>query len=449
MQFTYDDAILNVEVYGPKGLINQPGTPYAVDFTKIPILVLHGNQGSIKEFKELIKHFAPHRSVIGIDSRGQGKSLVSPHMEISYEIMARDVREVLDRIGIPEVHLVGFSDGAITSFLLAQDKFLRVKTLTAIGGNLNPQGLSDETLDDIKQELKKRHIKHSFDIEDYPDMEFGAESEKALLELVANEPHIKPKTLRKITAPTLIISGEHDMVLNEHSELIKREIHDARHVVIEGANHFVMQSHPEQINTLIEELIEAHDYILKPIEAASYDHLDIRLAHLDDQKALYELYNELIDTLDEGSYSGWKRGVYPTLDIVDRGIAEQNLYVAFDKESGELLASMSLRYDVPHHFAAAGWESLEQDEAIMIHTLIVSPKSTSKGVARAMLAFTEDVANADPRCKAIRLNTSGQNMPANYLYTRMGYKRYYSFLQPYRGLDISDWTNSYEKRIRF
>ena len=460
--FAYDEAVIHVEIYSPEEIIDQPGTPYGVSVKRPPLLVLHGNAGSIHEFDQQIEYFSKQRTVIAIDSRGQGKSTVNPELEITYEIMADDVLEIMNRLGVPEVHLLGFSDGAITSLLFAKNNPFRVKTLTAIGANIDPKGLTTQAREDIKEEIKRlkkerkqKELKaqgilesSEYDVE-LSEHEFGLEPEEVLLELLMAHPHIKLSALSEIHCPTLIITGEHDMIKPEHTKQIVSQIEHAEHKVIQGADHFVLAGYSHKVNEMVEELITANEKDLKPIELSLSENLTTEIATEADLEEVKQVYNDMIDSLETSTnYAGWKRGVYPAVEIAEKGVKDGDLFVVRQKSDGKAVASFILRYDLPFYFSAAGWENIEQEAVLMIHTLIVSPKAKSSGIGRHVLAFMEDYARKNPQTKAIRFNTSPQNVPTNYLYIRSGFIRYYAFLQPYRGLDIPDWTNPYEKRIR-
>src|SRR5205807_137175 len=55
-----------------------------------PLLIIHGNGGSIKDFTGQIPYFSEHYQVIIADSRAQGKSADSTTDSLSYEMMADD-----------------------------------------------------------------------------------------------------------------------------------------------------------------------------------------------------------------------------------------------------------------------------------------------------------------------------------------------------------------------
>src|SRR6476619_3413895 len=55
-----------------------------------PLLIIHGNGGSIKDFVNQIPYFSAKFRVIVADSRAQGKSKDLAHDSLSYEMMADD-----------------------------------------------------------------------------------------------------------------------------------------------------------------------------------------------------------------------------------------------------------------------------------------------------------------------------------------------------------------------
>src|SRR5579862_6972357 len=62
-----------------------------------PLLLIHGNHGSIKSFAHNIPYFATKYKVIAVDSRAQGKS--QDHGDaLTFEMMADDEAALLDAL---------------------------------------------------------------------------------------------------------------------------------------------------------------------------------------------------------------------------------------------------------------------------------------------------------------------------------------------------------------
>src|SRR5689334_15941587 len=108
-----------------------------------PLVLLHGNGGSIKSRAPLIGEFAKKYKVIAFDSRCHGKS-DCPAGYLTYEQMADDVDKTLQHLGIDSAYVWGHSDGAIVGLLLAIHHPDKVKKLLASGANLRPDSTAIE-----------------------------------------------------------------------------------------------------------------------------------------------------------------------------------------------------------------------------------------------------------------------------------------------------------------
>lgn len=99
-----------------------------------PLVLLHGGLGNLEDFNVILAGVSDRFKVIGIDSRGHGKSTLGSK-ELSYEQMQRDVLRVLEHLGLDAVSIVGFSDGGIIAYRLAALTSLRVEKLVTIGAD--------------------------------------------------------------------------------------------------------------------------------------------------------------------------------------------------------------------------------------------------------------------------------------------------------------------------
>src|SRR5436190_14852832 len=102
-----------------------------------PLLIVHGNGGSINNFIYQIPYFSKKYKVIIADSRAQGKS-TDKGDSLSYEMMADDYAALLDAMKIDSADVIGWSDGGINGLLLAIRHPEKVKKLATTGANLTP-----------------------------------------------------------------------------------------------------------------------------------------------------------------------------------------------------------------------------------------------------------------------------------------------------------------------
>ncbi len=102
-----------------------------------PLLIIHGNGGSINNFVYQIPYFSKNYKVIVADSRAQGKSADNKD-SLSYEMMADDLNALLDTLHVDSCYVIGWSDGGINGLLLAIRHPNKVKKLAVTGANLWP-----------------------------------------------------------------------------------------------------------------------------------------------------------------------------------------------------------------------------------------------------------------------------------------------------------------------
>src|SRR5579872_4731168 len=71
-----------------------------------PLLLFHGNGGSISNMGYQIAYFSPHYRVIAIDTRAHGKS-VDPSDSLSFEQIVDDFNALLDTLHLDSCYVIG------------------------------------------------------------------------------------------------------------------------------------------------------------------------------------------------------------------------------------------------------------------------------------------------------------------------------------------------------
>ena len=207
-----------------------------------PLILLHGNGEDGTYFAPHIAALARHFRVIALDTRGHGKS---PRGSAPFTIgqFARDLRDFMDAQGIDKASLLGFSDGGNIALTFALKWPQRVDRLILNGANLAPSGVKRSVQISIVLGYGLTAVLARFS----PEAARRAE----LLRLRVREPHIRPSELGRITAPTLVIAGTHDMIREKHTRLIARSLPNALLEIIPG-DHFVARTHPEDFRRAVE-----------------------------------------------------------------------------------------------------------------------------------------------------------------------------------------------------
>lgn len=82
-----------------------------------PLIVLHGLFGSLSNWGWHCKQLAEHYAVYGVDLRNHGDS---PHSDdLDYQLMAEDVRQLMQQLGLESCYIVGHSMGGKVAMQLA------------------------------------------------------------------------------------------------------------------------------------------------------------------------------------------------------------------------------------------------------------------------------------------------------------------------------------------
>jgi 3-oxoadipate enol-lactonase len=113
-------------ITGPQGRIHSydAGTG-----PSLPVVFVHGNGGSLTQWRGQLEHLQKTRRVIALDLRGMGLSQVPANGDYSVEAMADDVHAVVEARRIPRFVLVGHSYGGTVVAAYAAKHAARVAGL--------------------------------------------------------------------------------------------------------------------------------------------------------------------------------------------------------------------------------------------------------------------------------------------------------------------------------
>jgi len=220
-----------------------------------PLLIIHGNGGSIENFRFQIPYFAKQYRVIVADSRAQGKS-VDPRDSLSYEMMTDDLNALLDTLHIKQAFVIGWSDGGINGLLLAMRHPDKVKKLAVTGANLWPDTSAIEPF--VYNFAYNMNLRAADSVKKYKKTNAALNTEVKLLHLLTYEPHIKLEDLKKITCPALIIGGDHDVIRPKHTMLIAQHITQSYLWILPNSGHSTPIVYKDMFNQVV------GDFFAKP-----------------------------------------------------------------------------------------------------------------------------------------------------------------------------------------
>ena len=195
-----------------------------------PLLIIHGNGGSISNFENQIPYFSKKYQVILADSRAHGKSIDNKD-SLSYELMTDDLNALLEHLHKDSCYVIGWSDGGIEGLLLAIRHPEKVKKLAVTGANLIPDPILSTdpwVVDFVKQSIDS--------INKLPSTN-ETKRQLKLQNLLVNEPHITHADLQKIACPTLVIGGDQDVIMPRHTLEIAENIKKSNLWILPNSGH--------------------------------------------------------------------------------------------------------------------------------------------------------------------------------------------------------------------
>lgn len=210
-----------------------------------PLLLIHGNGGSIKSFEKQIPYFSKKYKVIIPESRAQGRS-VDQADSLSYDMMADDFAELLNQLNIDSANVIGWSDGGINGLLLAIRHPEKVRMLAITGANITPDttAIFPNALNGMWNTVNT--------LKDKKDKTDNEKLDYKLNKLMCDQPNIPLTDLQKIGIPTMVIAGDHDMIRLNHTFLIHQNIKGSFLWILPNSGHGTLIEYPDEFNQKVD-----------------------------------------------------------------------------------------------------------------------------------------------------------------------------------------------------
>lgn len=180
-----------------------------------PLILVHGNGGSQNSLKEAATYLANDYVVYVIESRCHGQS--SDPGVISYDLMAKDIKEFIEAMELEKPYLMGHSDGGINALTVAYTYPDLLGGFISCGANSTPDTFKPYFTIGVK-------VNDIFNPNKLNDM-------------MLTQPQMNEELLSRITCPAYIVAGEYDIMWLSDSVLIHESIKDSKIAIIKGGNH--------------------------------------------------------------------------------------------------------------------------------------------------------------------------------------------------------------------
>ncbi|XP_011144727.1 valacyclovir hydrolase [Harpegnathos saltator] len=229
-----------------------------------PVLLLPGALGTIwTDFKPQIENLDADKLVIvAWDPPGYGKSR-PPDKMFPDDFFQRDAvlaHDLMKTLGYKKFSLIGWSDGGITSLLLASTYPESIWKMVVTGANayIHPDEMKlyekVRSIDTWSEKMRTPMIKAYG--EDYFRKTWSDWIDAMHKLYEKRNGDVCKQVLPKIRCPTLIVYGAKDMmVLPEHSEYLKQNIANSKLHIFEKGAHNLHLRYADEFNKLVTDFL--------------------------------------------------------------------------------------------------------------------------------------------------------------------------------------------------
>jgi len=222
-----------------------------------PLLLLSGGgiNRSIRDFGKCIPELSKHYRVIAPDTPGQGRSEQTD--SLSYDLLTDFMSQLIHSLKIDSGYVMGWSDGAIVSLLLADRRADKIKKAIAVGANNGLRGFAMPEgfpVDSVKPPtLEYWASTNKKDIEWYNTLSPKKDWRilvNNLNQMVYAKEYFPTSVYDSIHIPVMIVIGDRDMISIEHGLEMHRQIKNSQYCVLPNTSHEVFAERPDLITKL-------------------------------------------------------------------------------------------------------------------------------------------------------------------------------------------------------
>lgn len=188
---------------------------------KKPLILIHGNGGSVDSLDEAASYLANDYTVYLTESRCHGQS--SDPGEISYSLMAKDMSEFIKAMKLEKPYIMGHSDGGMIAIALASEYPDLPGAIISCGSNSRPSTFKPY----FPLGVRINNLFHKDKLND----------------MMLTLPDFNEEYLGRITCPAYVVAGEYDIMWLSDTVYIHTAIKNSDIAIIKSASHSTYMSH--------------------------------------------------------------------------------------------------------------------------------------------------------------------------------------------------------------
>jgi pimeloyl-ACP methyl ester carboxylesterase len=236
-----------------------------------PVVLIHGALSGIgTSFGMILPTLAKTRRVIAVELQAHGRT-ADVDRPLTVEGFAADVVALLDHLGIEVADVFGWSMGAAVALRLGTDHAERIGRLVLASVSFHHGGLHPGLLDGI-QDLQPEHLHGSEFHDEYvrtaADPAGWANLVTKVKRLDGDLPQWSADQIRAITAPTMVVLADSDIIRPEHAVEMFRLLGGGvagdltglplcRLAILPGTTHTTVPHRAEWLTPMVDEFLDA------------------------------------------------------------------------------------------------------------------------------------------------------------------------------------------------
>lgn len=245
---------------------------YEVHGTGEPLVLLHGGLGGVVDFAQVIPALAETRQVIAVELQGHGHT-ADIDRPLSFEAMADDIAALIESLGLEQADVLGYSLGGGVALQTAIRHPEAVRKLVVISAPFRQADIYPEFLTGmtsmsaeaaqamLNTPMYQFYASVAPKLEDWPTFigKVGA---------MLAQPYDWSADVAKITAPTLVVVGDSDLLNPSHAvelfELLGGGVPgdfvgmpSAQLAVLPGTSHFSIMTRADLLMPVLTPFLDA------------------------------------------------------------------------------------------------------------------------------------------------------------------------------------------------